>query len=83
MVVFVFAFSLIGQLASNYLSGNASYWEQNRWISGLALLVAATTSWYVGRLFATSKGRVVIDKETGQEVTLRRNHSSFFIKMHY
>jgi hypothetical protein len=31
----------------------------------------------------TAPGRTVIDKQTGQEISLRRKHSLFFVPMEY
>lgn len=48
----------------------------------LALLAAAAVVWILGRRF-NGGGRVVTDKETGREITLRRRHSLLFIPMQY
>jgi hypothetical protein len=83
VAVFVFVFALLAQLASNYLSNDKNYWDQNRWVLGLALLATGVTSWYLGRFLARRKARVVIDKETNEEMVLENKHSLFFIKMYY
>jgi len=43
------------------------------------MLVAAALTYGLHRLLLLQKGRVMIDKQTGQEIVLRSNHSLFFI----
>jgi hypothetical protein len=83
VAVFAFVFALLAQLASNYITNDENYWDQNRWVLGLALLAAGIVSWYLGRFLARRKARVVIVKETNKEMILENKHSLFFIKMYY
>ena len=52
--------------------------------SGIGLVLAGTALFYLGsRLHAPSRGKVVIEKDTGQEIVLRTKHDFFWIKMEY
>ena len=47
-------------------------------------IISAGVIWFVGnKLNDPTKDRTMIDKQTGQEVVLKPNHSLFFIKMQY
>jgi hypothetical protein len=48
------------------------------------LLASATLTWVVGEVLRRKHERVLIDKETGQEVRMNEgNHSLFFVPMHW
>ena len=49
----------------------------------LTFLSTAIFSWFVGKKWNGVPGKVMIDKESGQEVVYKPNHSFFFIKMQY
>ena len=46
------------------------------WITGLLV-------WCVGQSLSKKEARVVIDKNTREEFTLKSEHSFFFISLHY
>lgn len=52
-------------------------------IGYLLFLPAAVVIWFVGKYLNGKSKRVVIDKETGQEITLPVAHSLFFVRMEY
>lgn len=49
----------------------------------LSFLIAALFSWYMGKKWNSAETKTLIDKETGQEVILKPNHSLFWIPMQY
>lgn len=52
--------------------------------SALAYAAAGAAIWFLGKKFNKDKGRVVIDKETKQEIFLKgRRHTLFFIPFQY
>ncbi|MFM7312113.1 MAG: hypothetical protein ACKO0M_02935 [Cyanobium sp.] len=64
------------------LSGKAYYQTQN-WPFAISLLVSAIICWFAGTALRKRTARIVIDKETGQEMVLQRGyHSFFFIPIH-
>ncbi len=50
--------------------------------SAIALLLSAPAIWFSGKALE-GPGRLVIDKETGEEMILRARHTLFFIPMKY
>ncbi len=45
-------------------------------------MIAAVCIWFLGSALQKSEDRVVIDKDTGEELVINRsNHSLFFIPM--
>src|SRR5438105_3149025 len=52
--------------------------------AAVGAVISGVTIWFVGLRFnAPEKARVLIDKQTGQEFTVKPVHSLFFIKMQY
>jgi hypothetical protein len=49
----------------------------------LSFFIAAAFSWFMGKKWNEGEARTVVDKTTGQEFTLKPNHSLFWIKMQY
>jgi len=76
-----FACFLLMQLAMTSIFDDPEYYTQHGWPKVLACLMAAGLVGVVGLWL--SAGRVLIDKTTGQEVTIRRSHSFFFIPVLY
>lgn len=46
-------------------------------------MIAGLLTWLVGSRLNRRQAKVMIEKETGREVTILPNHTLFFIKMHY
>jgi homospermidine synthase len=59
------------------------YWKAHPGAASAALMVAAALVTALGWWLRNRPGRVVIDKQSGREVTLRRSHSLFFIPVVY
>ncbi len=45
--------------------------------------MAAAAVWVLANHFENRPGRIVIDKQTGQEMTLDANHDLFFVPLRY
>ncbi|MHC4658361.1 MAG: hypothetical protein ACYS83_04185 [Planctomycetota bacterium] len=82
VAVIVFANSLIANLITNTITGNESYWEEHHWPLALSLIVSAVVCWFLGKYFDGRKGRILIDKETGEEIRVGAANELFFIKMY-
>ena len=67
------------ELVSEKITGDDQFYQQHGWVMLVGMLVAGALTYGLHRLLLLQKGRVVIDKETGQEVVLRSDHSLFFI----
>jgi len=62
------------------LTGSKDFLKHHTWVWMLAMSLAALVNFGFYKLFlAKEKSRIVIDKQTGQEIHLRKNHSLFFI----
>jgi hypothetical protein len=80
--VIVFGFSLVLNFAFNTWWGEG-YYDTHKWPFAISLLLSAIVCWIVGSALRKGTSRTVIDKETGEELVLNRNHHSlFFIPMH-
>ena len=79
VAVFVFGFSLMANLITNYSTGSGVYWDDHKWPFAVSLVVSAMVCGIVGRYFQNLKTRVLIDSKTGEEVVLRQSHTLFFI----
>jgi hypothetical protein len=52
--------------------------------AAVGAIISGIIIWIVGnKLNSPAKDKVMIDKQTGQEVVLKPNHSFLFIKMQY
>lgn len=84
VAVIVFLLSLGAEFGVESASGNDNYYQIHAWPLALALFTSGVISWLLGNRFNSEKGRVVIDKETGQEIVIGGpDHTLFFIKMQY
>lgn len=54
-------------------------YQRYGWLFLVGMSIAAILTHGLHRLLLLQKGRVVIDRETGQELTLRPDHSFFFV----
>ncbi len=57
--------------------------EQNNLSYAISLFVAGIFSWIMGKKWNESNQKSLVDKETGEEIILKPNHSLFWIKMQY
>ncbi len=64
------------------LTANEFYYQENSWLIFLGMVIAAVLSLAFYKLLKLfSKPKIVIDKETGDEIELNSNHSLFFINI--
>lgn len=61
----------------------ADYKTGHDWLLGASLLLSGIVSWFLGRFLTARQGRVMIDKNTGEEVLVTPSNSLFFIKMQW
>ncbi|MGC3957599.1 MAG: hypothetical protein QM813_06450 [Verrucomicrobiota bacterium] len=74
-----FAALIFTEVISEKITGDDQFYQQHGWVILIGMLVAAALTYGLHRLLLLQKGRAVIDKQTGQEIVLRPNHSLFFI----
>jgi hypothetical protein len=62
---------------------NESYYQDHGWPAATGLVIAAAILWPLGRKLNQEKAKVLVDKETGEELILEKHHDFFFIRMEY
>jgi hypothetical protein len=83
VAVIVFGASLAVELVTEALVGDDRFYQVHAWPLALALALSGVIIWGVGKYLHARGARVVIDKATGQELTIGGQHRFFFIPMHY
>jgi hypothetical protein len=80
-LVAVICFAALGltELVSENITNDEQFYQQHGWVVLIGMLVAAALTYGLHRLLLLQKQRVLIDKETGEEVVLSADHSLFFI----
>ena len=71
------------ELVAEAVQGSGAYQEETALWAGLGLLLAGAVIYPLGRRLNGGEGRVMVDKQTGQEVVIKSTHSLFFIRMEY
>ncbi|UPU38225.1 hypothetical protein M1B72_11075 [Geomonas paludis] len=74
--------ALVVNLAVDGMMGE-HYYTGHVWPKVVAVALSAAIVWFVGRRLNAGPGRALVDKETGEEVLLKKTHTFFFIKMEY
>ncbi|MBK1809937.1 hypothetical protein JHL18_04685 [Clostridium sp. YIM B02505] len=65
------------------LAVGETFYRAHRWLDFFAFVITALFCYFVGKKLNNNKGKVYIDKKTGEEVLIKTTHSLFFIKMEY
>lgn len=75
--------TLLASLQVNLITGNPDYSKWHYWPKAVGAVAAAVLIWFVGKYLNSRPGKVVIDKNTGREMILRKTHDLFFVKFEY
>jgi hypothetical protein len=75
VAVIAFAVLILAETVSEKITGDDQFYQQHGWVLLIGLLVAAGLTYGLHRLLLLKKQRVLIDKETGEEVVLTPKHS--------
>jgi hypothetical protein len=75
--------AVLTNLLSSSLFQEDNYFQRHAWVQAVALWGAGAACWFLGRYLHGRPGRILMDKATGEEVTIKPNHSLFFIKIEY
>lgn len=65
------------------LAVGETFYRTHRWVDFFGFVISALFCYFVGKKLNNNKGKVYIDKKTGEEVLIKKTHSLFFIKMEY
>lgn len=71
------------QLIARNLIGVDAATRYGQVINGVALLATAAIVYVIAQRLSARPAREVIDKATGQEITLRERHTLFYVPMRY
>ncbi len=74
---------LLSEYITEFAFKDENYYQMHGWPKLAALLLAASLTWLLSTILDMKKAKVLIDKETGQEVVLRPNHAFFFIPIRF
>jgi len=83
VAVFAFGASLAMELITESMTGDDTFYQRESWPLALAFVIAGVVTWFVGKALHARGARTVIDKATGQELTIGGSHTFFFVPMHY
>jgi hypothetical protein len=83
VIVIAFGVSLAIEVVSEALAGDDRFYQTHSWPMALALVLSGLIVWGLGKYLYARGARVVIDKASGQELTIGGKHTFFFIPMHY
>jgi hypothetical protein len=83
VLLFGIGAALFTNIITSSVFNENNYFAKHSWAQAMSLWIAGTACWFLGRFLNHRPGRVLVDKATGQEVTLRPNHHLMFIKMEY
>jgi hypothetical protein len=83
VAVIGFGSLVLAELISERITGNDQFYQQNGWVILIGMLVAAALTYGLHRLLLLQKQRVVVDKETGEELVLSSGHSLFFVPVRW
>lgn len=83
VAVIVFGASLAMELVTETLFRDDRFYQTHAWPLTLALALSGVIIWTLGTYLHARGARTVIDKSTGQELTIAARHTFFFIPMRY
>jgi membrane protein YqaA with SNARE-associated domain len=67
----------------NIAMKNEDYSKWHYWPKALGAILAAVAVWFLGRYLNSRPGIVVVEKDTGKEIVLRKTHDLFYLKFEY
>lgn len=83
VAVITFLLSLVMEVVTESITNNEMYYQENSLPLAIAILLSGIINGVLGKRLNKQKARTLIDKETGEEVILKNDHSLFFIPMEY
>lgn len=83
VVVITFAALVGAEFGVERVFADDEYYQEHGWPKLVAFVAAAVPIWLLSNYLGRRPGRVVIDKATGQELTLGNAHDLFFVPLRY
>jgi hypothetical protein len=81
--VFAFLVALGTELVAESITGQDRFYQDHPWLVVAAMVVAGGLVGLVALYVGRQPARVVIDKQTGEELTLQPKHTFFFVPIQY
>lgn len=83
VIAIVAANAVVAQLITDTVTGDENFYAEHSLPSILSLYLSCLIIYFLGKWLNTRKAKVYIDKQSGEEVVLKNNHTFFFIRMEY
>ena len=83
VVGLTFVVLILTELGVERMFSDENYYQARGWPKLVALVLSAALVWLLWDRLDRRPARVVIDKATGQELTLREQHDLFFVPLRY
>ena len=74
---------IITEMSTRAFFNDPTYYQTHGWPKLVGFWIAAVLVYLLARTLDRQPGRVVIDKETGKEIILKKRHSLFFTPARY
>jgi hypothetical protein len=83
VVALTFGALVLTEVGVERLFSDDHYYQAHGWPKFVAFVLAAGMVWLLSDYIEKRQARVVVDKQTGQEMTLRGTHHLFFVPLKY
>ncbi len=83
VVGITFVSVLLTEIGIERVFADDEYYQSHGWPKLLGLVIAALLVWLLSKQLGKQPARTVIDKQTGQELTLTPKHDLFFVPLQY
>ena len=80
---FAFGVALGTELAVESITGQDRFYQEHPWLVVAAMALAGSLVGLVALYLHQKPARVVVDKQTGEELTLRPSHTFLFVPLRY
>jgi hypothetical protein len=78
-----FAALLFTELGVERAFSDDAYYQEHGWPKFLGFAVAAVAVWLLSKRLEQRPARIVIDRETGEEIRLEEKHDLFYVPLRY
>jgi hypothetical protein len=83
VVGLTFVVLILTELGVERMFSDENYYQARGWPKLVALVLSAALVWLLSNRLDRRPARIVIDKATGQELTLRERDDLFFVPLRY
>src|SRR5215217_3940794 len=79
IALIVFACLILVELVTEAMFGDNTYYQNHGWLRLVALWIAAGLVYLLRGWFGVGQERILIDKETGQEIQVNKESNLLFV----